>query len=185
MQSDSVLIGTVVSARPGRLVTPRRGRRDREWFRGQEDLPDHGKYRLRMSTSAQVRAAKFGHFVDRLLREARARGMTVEEIVKATKVSSATLYRWRNADWTKDPRASQVRSFCEGLGAPVQVAYRLLGWTEEGRPQASEPLELEPDMHELARELRDPNVSEERKREIRTVIRLLRRRRDDPESEVG
>lgn len=185
MQSDSVLIGGPVQLRPLRRLISPRPRRDREWFRGQEDLPDHGKYRLRMSTSAQVRAAKFGLFVDRLLREARARGMTIEEIAKATRVSSATMYRWRNADWTKDPRASQVRTFCEGLGAPVQVAYRLLGWTEEGRPQPSEPLELEPEMHDLARELRDPNVSEARKQEIRTVIRLLRRRRDEPESEVG
>ncbi len=132
-----------------------------------------------MSTSAQVRAAKFGHFVDRLLREARGRGMTIDEIVKATKVSSATLYRWRNADWTKDPRASQVRSFCEGLGAPVQVAYRLLGWTEDGTPQPSEPLEMEPDMQEVARRLRDPNVPESEKQEIRAMIRYLARRRGE------
>lgn len=131
-----------------------------------------------MSDSAQVRAAKFGRFVNRVLREAREqRGMTVDDIVKATGVSSATLYRWRSGDWTKDPRASQVRSFCEGLGVPVSIAYRLLGWAEEGEPQPTEPLELEPDMHEVARRLRDPNVSEAEKQEIRAMIRYLARRR--------
>ncbi|HEU4422085.1 MAG TPA: helix-turn-helix transcriptional regulator [Pilimelia sp.] len=136
-----------------------------------------------MAVSSQVRAAKFGRFVDRVLREAKARGMTIEEVVKATGVSSATLYRWRNADWTKDPRGSQVRSFCEGLGVPVDIAYRLLGWAENGEPQATEPLDLEPDMQEVARRLRDPNVPDAEKMEIRAMIRYLARRRREGESE--
>lgn len=133
-----------------------------------------------MSASVQVRAAKFGHFVSRVLKEARERGMTIEDIVKATNVSSATIYRWRSGDWTKDPRASQVRSFCEGLDVPVEIAYRLLGWAEEaGRPQPAEPLALEPDMREVARRLRDPHVSEAEKQEIRAMIRYLARRRHE------
>ncbi|MER7164534.1 helix-turn-helix transcriptional regulator [Micromonospora sp. NPDC000207] len=142
-----------------------------------------------MSESSQVRAAKFGGFVDRVLREARQRGMTVEDIAKATGVSSATLYRWRNGDWTKDPRGSQVRGFCAGLGAPLAVAYRLLGWSEDGEPRPSEPLDLEPDMQEVARRLRDPNVPEVEKLEIRAMIRYLARRRGEPgeggEGEAG
>ncbi len=103
--------------------------------------------------------------------------MTIEEIVKVTGVSSATLYRWRNADWTKDPRASQVRGFCEGLGVPVSAAYRLLGWTEDAGPQPTEPLEMEPDMQEVSRRLRDPSVPESEKQEIRAMLRYFARRR--------
>ncbi|MCX4474848.1 helix-turn-helix domain-containing protein [Micromonospora sp. NBC_01655] len=183
MQSNSGLLGGRVPVRPMRLLSPPRRRRDREFFRGQEGLPDHGKYRLRMSTSAQVRAAKFGRLVDRALREARERGMTIDEIVKATGVSSATLYRWRSGEWTKDPRASQVRGFCEGLGVSIRVAYQTLGWAEDGEPQPSEPLDLEPDMQEVARRLRDPNVSEAEKQEIRTMIRYLARRRREREAD--
>jgi transcriptional regulator with XRE-family HTH domain len=129
----------------------------------------------------QVRAAKFGHFVNRALREAKSRGMTIEDVVKATGVSSATFYRWRNGDWTKDPRASQVRQFCEGLGIPVDAAYRLLGWSADGPPQPEEPIDLEPDMKEVARRLRDPNVPESEKQEIRAMIRYLARRRREGE----
>ncbi|HEX5543032.1 MAG TPA: helix-turn-helix transcriptional regulator [Micromonospora sp.] len=132
-----------------------------------------------MSPSPAVRAAKFGRFVDRVLREARERGMTIAEIERATGVGKSTIYRWRDGAWTKDPRASQVRAFCEGLGVPYRIAYKLLGWAENGPPE-SEPLDIEPDMQTVARRLRDPNVSEAEKQEIRTMLRYLARRRDVP-----
>lgn len=172
MQTDSALFRSLLTERP-------RPRRDREFRREQHHTPDHGKYRLRMSPSPAVRAAKFGRFVDRVLRDAKDRGMTIPDIERATGVSKSTFYRWRDGEWTKDPRPSQVRAFCEGLGVPYGVAYRLLGWAENGPPE-EEPLELEPDMREVARRLRDPNVSEAEKQEIRAMIRYLARRRDVP-----
>lgn len=132
-----------------------------------------------MAASAQVRAAKFGHFVTRALAEAKARGMTIPDIEKATGVSKSTFYRWRDGDWSKDPRASQVRAFCAGLGIPYSAAYRLLGWADEGPAQPEEPMPLEPDMREVARMLRDPNVPEQQKLEIRAMIRYLAQRRQE------
>lgn len=133
-----------------------------------------------MAQSTQVRAAKFGRWVARALADAKARGMTIPDIERATKVGKSTIYRWRDGDWTKDPRPSQVKAFCEGLGIPYEIPYRLLGWSEEGPAQPEEPIELEPDMREVARRLRDPAVSEQEKLEIRAMIRYLaRRRRED------
>lgn len=132
-----------------------------------------------MAMSAQVRASKFGRIVARALADAKARGLTIPDIEKATGVSKTTFYRWRDGDWTKDPRASQVKAFCEGLGIPVEVAHRVLGWSEIGVPTEQESLELEPDMRTVARRLRDPNVSEAEKQEIRTMLRYLARRPDE------
>lgn len=132
-----------------------------------------------MATSAQVRAANFGRLVARALADAKARGLTIPDVEKATGVSKTTFYRWRDGDWTKDPRASQVKAFCEGLGVPVDAAYRLLGWSEMGAPAEQEALELEPDMRIVARRLRDPNVSDAEKQEIRAMLRYLARRHDE------
>lgn len=137
-----------------------------------------------MAKSHAARAAKFGRFVTRVLAEAKTRGMTIPDIERATGVSKSTFYRWRDSDWTKDPRASQVRAFCDGLGVPYQQAYRLLGWSENGEPQAPEPLEMEPDMQEVARRLRDPNVPAAEKQEIRAMIRYLARRRGESGEEA-
>jgi len=133
-----------------------------------------------MSPSPAVRAAKFGRLVDRMLREAKERGMTIADVERATGVSKTTFYRWRDGEWSKDPRPSQVRAFCDGLGVPYEIAYRMLGWADTG-PPAEEPLiDLEPDLREVARRLRDPHVSEAEKQAIRIMIRYLAQRRDVP-----
>jgi len=132
-----------------------------------------------MSPSAAVRAARFGKFVDRLLRDAKERGMTIADVERATGVSKTTIYRWRDGDWSKDPRPSQVRALCEGLGVPCEIAYRLLGWSDAGPPMEEPPID-DPDLREVARRLRDPHVSEAEKQAIRIMIRYLARRRDVP-----
>lgn len=138
-----------------------------------------------MAKSAAARARKFGLFVARALTEAKTRGMTIPDIERATGVGKSTFYRWRDGEWTKDPRASQVRAFCDGIGVPYEQAFRLLGWSENGEPQAPEPAAMEPDMQEVARRLRDPNVPESEKQEIRTMLRYLARRRGDGSQAVG
>ncbi|MFI6763328.1 helix-turn-helix domain-containing protein [Micromonospora sp. NPDC050417] len=179
MQSSSTLFRARVPIHPRR-------RRDREYRRDSDERPDHGKYRLRMAkshASHAVRAAKFGRLVARILTDAKQRGMTIPDIERATGVGKSTIYRWRDGEWSKDPRATQVRAFCDGLGVPYQQAYRLLGWAENGEPQA-EPLGLDPDMQEVARRLRDPNTSEAERAEIRSMIRYLARRRGDDDGET-
>lgn len=138
-----------------------------------------------MAKSAAARARKFGLFVARALAEAKARGMTIPDIERATGVGKSTFYRWRDGEWTKDPRASQVRAFCDGIGVPYEQAFRLLGWSENGEPQAPEPTAMEPDMQEVARRLRDPNVPEAEKQEIRSMLRYLARRRGDGSQATG
>lgn len=132
-----------------------------------------------MAATQATRAAKFGRFVTIALNDAKDRGMTIPDIERATGVGKSTLYRWRDGDWTKDPRATQVRAFCEGLGIPLDSAYRVLGWSGNAATEP-EPT-LDPDLQALARMLRDPNLSDGRKQEIRTMVRYLLRRRDDRE----
>lgn len=140
-----------------------------------------------MATTPEARKARFARFVDRALKDAKAAGLTVPVIEKRTKVSSSTFYRWRNGEWRRDPRVAEVRSFCEGLGIPPSAAYRVLGWGDEG-PAEPEP-ELPGDFREVLRRLRDPNVPEAEKQEIRTMMKYLARHRDvvsdDPTSRTA
>jgi hypothetical protein len=129
-----------------------------------------------MPVARDVRRATFARFVGRALQSARDRGMTVKDIEAATGVGKTTFYRWRDGDWTEDPRGSQVAAFCEGLGIPVETAYDALGWTA-ARPASAQAAPLmEPDVERLLRKLEDPNVPEDEKRFIRESIRMLANR---------
>ena len=57
--------------------------------------------------------------------------MTIPKIEEVTGVGKSTFYRWRDGDWTKDPRGSEVRDFCVGLGIPLDTAFAALGWVED------------------------------------------------------
>lgn len=98
--------------------------------------------------------------------------MTIPAIERATGISKSTLYRWRGGQWTRDPSATEVRAFCDGLGIPHGAAYQVLGWSGEER-QATEPLLLEPEIEAIARKLRDPNVADAEKAFIRETLRRL------------
>ncbi|WP_197087740.1 site-specific integrase [Micromonospora sp. HK10] len=74
--------------------------------------------------SLEARRAAFGQFVRRALQDAKDRRITIKEIERRTGVGSTTLYRWRDGDWTADPRPSQVDAFCAGLDIPTAAAYR-------------------------------------------------------------
>ncbi len=125
--------------------------------------------------STAVRARAFGQLVDRALRAARDRGLTVPEIEKLTGVSKSTFYRWRRGQWTEDPRPSEVKAFCAGLEVPVEAAWQVLRWgraVDEAVPPPAEP-EIPAEFRALLRDLADPNVSEDRKAMIRAAIRGL------------
>lgn len=126
------------------------------------------------ASQRDLRRVRFGQFVDRAMRMARERGMTIPLIMEATGVHSSTFYRWRDGDWTKDPRASQVRAFCEGVGASTEDAYRALGWfsNEEQPKRHAEPIE-DPDLRMLARKLMSPHTPAAEKMWIRRQIRAL------------
>lgn len=125
-----------------------------------------------MTVALAVRRDRFGKFVRRVMDDARNRGITVPVIEERTGVSKATFYRWRDGDWNKDPRASQVKAFCEGLDVPVDIAYSALGWSADDRPAPTEPI-IDPDVMPILRVLADPGVSEEHKQQVRATLRLI------------
>lgn len=155
--------------RLGRKRVPSRLRdRSRPW----SGIPEIGTYRIRVARPSDgVRRANFGAFVTRAMKAAANRGMTVVDMVEATGVAKSTIFRWRSGDWSRDPRASQVRSFCEGLGVSLAAAQRALGWTDD-RQAEPEPLQ-NPLLVELARRLEDPNVTPEEKGFIEESLRML------------
>lgn len=138
-----------------------------------DDVPDPENYLLNMPAADDARRAAFGRFVRRALEVARARGLTVPEIERATGVSKSTFYRWRDGTWTRDPEGSQVLDFCKGLEIPVKPVHDLLGWNEDTPRETTPPDPLDPDMERLVRKLRDPNVPDEEKRFIRESLRML------------
>ncbi|MGK5737234.1 helix-turn-helix domain-containing protein [Micromonospora sp. URMC 103] len=123
--------------------------------------------------SVEARRAAFGRFVAKALEDAKDRRMSIKEIERRTGVGSTTFYRWRDGDWSKDPRPSQVDAFCEGLDIPKRAAYRALGWGADGKPSA-EPVEtFHPELRAVQRELMDPNVSQSKKEFILATLRHL------------
>jgi len=133
------------------------------------------RQREHRQTEPTERALRFALFVRRALKEARAAGMTIADIETATGVSQGTFYRWRDASWTADPRGTQVRAFCVGLGIPPDAAFRLLEW--EASPPADRPAGVHPGLPETVRRimhtLNDPNVSEDDKRVVEGVLEML------------
>lgn len=122
------------------------------------------------------RQTAFAACVQRAVRLAKNRGMTVVQIEEATGVGNSTFYAWQKGEWTKDPRPTQVRSFFEGLGMDVTEAYQALGWAAPDKDRkGAEPVISDPDVQELFdlanRKLNDPNVPALEKALIRREVR--------------
>lgn len=123
-----------------------------------------------MSVSPAVARQRFARFIARALKDARSRGMTDAAIHRATGIPGGTFHRWQSGDGGL-PKWEKVAAFCRGLGIPTDVAAAVLGITGD-RPTAPEPLD-DPDLVQLGRILRDPNVPDETKSAIRHTIRAL------------
>jgi hypothetical protein len=154
-------------------------RKAQESSRFREPFPEFGDYRALMpaesAANLDLRRVRFAALVDRALRAAKDRGMTIDQIEKATEVGNTTFYGWRKGTWDRDPVPAKVRSFCEGLGVSVDEAYRALGWTmpSDGRRTPPEPMLEDPDVRALMRKLTDPKTSAATKELIRRTIRAL------------
>lgn len=120
---------------------------------------------------------RWAHFVRRTLEAARARGMTDRDIEKATGIMSSTFHRWRRGEVRTAPYITKVRAFCEGLGASMDEAMRVLGLTGQRLNPAPEP-PMDPDVRRLLRKLADPNTSETDKLFIQESLRMLADRVD-------
>lgn len=121
----------------------------------------------------ELRRARFSAVIDRALRAARARGMTIADVEQATEVGNTTFYSWRNGTWDRDPVPAKVRSFCEGLGIAIEEAYAALGWNMPtgSRRKSPTPITDDPDLRRLMRKLMDPKVPESEKKLFRRMMR--------------
>jgi transcriptional regulator with XRE-family HTH domain len=124
-----------------------------------------------MAVSRDVARQRFAQFVQRALADARARGMTDNDIQKATGVGQSTFHRWRRGQGDRLPTIERVQAFCAGLEMPIQPALDALGMSDVRVP--TPPPALDPDVARVLRRLNDPAVPEAEKTAIRSVLRLL------------
>lgn len=144
--------------------------RSRPW----DNRPANGTYRDRVATDPAVARARFAVFVDRALKDARARGLTDREIARRSHVATSTFHRWRIAQGQGNelPKADRVRAFCEAVDASVDEAMRVLGMTDaEPEPTAETPLPR--DVRVILRRLADPNTPEAEAQFIRMTLQML------------
>jgi transcriptional regulator with XRE-family HTH domain len=126
-----------------------------------------------------VNKVRFGRFVARVLADARDRGLTQHQIAKVTGVGVSTFHRWQNGDYREAPELERVRAFCAGLGVSSAEAMSALGMDEARDTPEPEP-PLDPDVRIILRALADPNVSDEQKRVIRGLLRMLAQQASGP-----
>lgn len=123
----------------------------------------------------ELRRVRFGHFVERTVAAAKGRGMTTADMEKATGLGNSTWYGWIKGEWARDPVPDKVHAFCNGLGASIEEAYRMLGWNiaQLGQRASAEPLAEDADVRALMRKLTDPKTPAATKLLIRRTIRAL------------
>lgn len=111
-------------------------------------------------------------FVDRALRDARARGLTDREIARQSKVATSTFHRWRQSEGRGLPELDRVRAFCDAVGASVEDAMQALGMTDAPAEPTPE-LPMPEDVRKILRALANPHESEETKQFLRMSLSLL------------
>lgn len=161
-----------LSALPPLLLGSHERHQSRVWHGG----PGNGNYAqpVPASASANPRVQLFGKFVKRALDEARARGMSTDEIESRTGLPRSTLYRWSRAEIT-NPQRDLVQGFCDGLGIPRTVAAQILGWDGSTRQPTDPEPSVDPDLRAVMRRLQDPKISPAEKKTIREMLRYLAR----------
>lgn len=139
-----------------------------------------------MPAAPDARKAAFALFVKRALDTAkRERGWSVPRIAAESGVGDTTIYRWRDGDWKRAPLAEQVVAFCDALGLRTESAFRILWPSKHDRPVEPEPAPIPPDVQEIVRRLRDPNVTDQEKYFISRTLGSLIGRPDDPHRRTG
>ena len=137
-----------------------------------------------MPQPLDVRRKAFAAFVRRSLRIAKEdRGWSAPRVAEIAGIGSATVYRWRDGDWSRDPSPSAVVAFCDALDIDPKHAFAVLWPSKNDAATAPAPAPLDRDIELLARRLRDPNVSTAEKLTIRATIRHLVGRANAPAAE--
>jgi hypothetical protein len=153
--------------------------RAREFSRVRGHLSKNGDYGHPVPPPIGVRKKAFAAFVARAIRVAETdRGWSVPRIAEearrtGSKLSNQTIYRWKDGDWVKAPDPDAVLAFCDVLDIDPKHAWAILWPGKNEAAPPPEPAPLGPDIEQLARRLRDPNVSEAEKVTIRATVRHL------------
>lgn len=156
-----------------RLIRHPQSRR-RYQAREQECRPIFGIYLGVVPVSRSVANDRFARLVKRVLDAAHERGLTDKDIAKMTGVGTSTFHRWQsNQIGASGPQPEKVRQFFEGLGVQVKVAFDMLGWASNEVVAAEPEPDIPPDVKELLRRLRDPNVPKREKEFIAETIKSL------------
>ncbi|MGH8881785.1 MAG: helix-turn-helix domain-containing protein, partial [Stackebrandtia sp.] len=102
------------------------------------------------------RKLAFGRFVTRARDQwlAAHPGQGVREFADLVGQSTATLYRWINGSWRRDPSREAVDAFCKALHIDPAGPYQLLGWGVDAPVREATPPASDPDIDALARKLR-------------------------------
>jgi hypothetical protein len=130
-----------------------------------------------MPGSDDIDLEGFRTWVRTSLLDARARGMTDDDITAATGINARTFHRWQAGVFGPEgPKPDSVYKFTDGLKLSRAVPARLLGWSKEGPPVAPAP-EMPPFTRELIERLRDPSLDEFERRHIEETIKALLARR--------
>lgn len=129
-------------------------------------------YRDPVSPAPEINKQRFSRFVQRVISDARDRGMSDKEIERRTSVSPSTFHRWRRGDFATTPDVGRITAFCEGLGISPSTAMRALG-AEEGRDDPAPEPAMDPDVRRILRALTDPHVSDTDKLLIRETLKML------------
>lgn len=139
----------------------------------------HVTYIDDMPVAMDVRLERFRRWVAATLQDARGRGLTDNDIRDKTGLSVTTWHRWQSGKFGRlGPQPDAVYRYCDGLSLPRSEPANILGWTGENRIIPVEPApDIPPDVRELLRRLRDPNVPEQEKVFISETIKSLVGRR--------
>lgn len=150
------------------------------WHQSQERAfrPTDGIYRGLVPVSPDVALTRFAVLVKRVLKDLHDRGLSDDEIVDLTGVGKSTFHRWQSRQFgASGPQPQKVRAFFDGAGVAVKHAYDALGWVPDDETPAQPEPDIPPEVRELLRRLRDPNVPRKEREFIQETLRSLIARR--------
>lgn len=144
--------------------------------------PTGERYLLTMSLGDDSeREQLFMDWISGVIREFKAKGWSRERVAEAGDISRNQLYQWegRGKKGFNMPKPASVKAFCEGLGIPWEVPFRILGWdTASGRrTQPAPDPDPVPDLSSRIRLLRlaieRPGIGREEQRELEIQLARL------------
>lgn len=139
------------------------------------------RYLLTMSIGDDTdRDQLFMDWVGGVIRQFKTQGWTRERVAEAGDVSRNQLYQWegRGKKGFSRPHPDKVRTFCEGLGIPWELPFRIMGWDTSGRrhtpPQPEVKSEIDRRIGLLLVALDLPGISDDERRELDVQLARLR-----------